>query len=900
MALPFLACEVYSQNVDYLRDVKPLLSEKCVACHGGLKQESDLRLDHGSFIEAGSVVVAGKPEESELFSRVSTEDESLHMPPLEEGAALEEEQIALVREWIELGAQLPNDEPLPIDPSKHWAWKTPSASAVPEVDAEWYGSWAVNPIDAFIAEQLEKTGIVPNAIASPRTLVRRMYFDLIGLPPPPETLQSFEDDPSAENWHALVDRLLDDPAHGERWARHWMDVWRYSDWDGYKNQLRGSQRHIWRWRDWIVDSLNEDKGYDQMILEMLAGDEIAGEDPNIVRATGFLARNYHKSNRNIWLDATVEHTSKAFLGLTINCARCHDHKYDPISQQEYYALRAIFEPHNVRTERVPGQRNTLLDGLVRAYDAKLEEPTYLYQGGNEKLPDKTNPIRPGVPAAVQLAYEASPVQHSKLAALPDLNEFVEREDLAAATKKIKSIEAKLAKLDTLSPEATETEKLVRLSEEQKLVQAKADLQSLHARWAADKCRHEGTASAGKPESETTFRALKTAAVNEERKARVESQKLAWLTKKIEQSKLIADKNSTESARKNAKTEVDKAKKELVKAEKALAEVTDEDLSEEQLNKLKYTEVVKTYPAQSTGRRLALAKWIANRKNPLTARVAVNYLWLHHFGEPLVENVFDFGLRSPEPVHRKLLDWLAVELMNNDWSMKHIHRLMVSSRTYQSSSRYSTEGTRVAEKHDPDNRLFWRANVRRLGAEVVRDSLLKVGNSLNTKLGGPEIDFTEGEKVARKSLYFRTAYEKQMTMLVIFDAAAPNECYRRTESIIPQQALALANSPLATDQSRRLAKQLWTSELDIADKTKDQTRIREAFEIVLGRPCTEDELQACEEFLKAQSQLLRTPAKLTKSENVVKAQFKPASQAALRARENLIHSLINHNDFVTVR
>ena len=200
--------------------------------------------------------------------------------------------------------------------------------------------------------------------------MRRVYLDLVGLPPTRDELAAFLADDSPNAYEAVVDRLLASPQYGERWARHWMDVWRYSDWAGYKEEIRNSARHIWRWRDWIVESLNADKGYDRMATEMLAGDELAPTDPNTLRATGFLVRNWEKFNRNSWLEATIEHTAKAFLGVTMNCCRCHDHKFDPISQVEYFQFRAIFEPHEVRTERVPGQPDVLKDGLPRICDMK--------------------------------------------------------------------------------------------------------------------------------------------------------------------------------------------------------------------------------------------------------------------------------------------------------------------------------------------------------------------------------------------------------------------------------------------------------------------------------------------------------------------------------------------------
>ena len=271
--------------------------------------------------------------------------------------------------------------------------------------------------------------------------LRRLYFDLLGLPPSREELKAFEADESPDSWERTIDTLLASPHYGERWARHWMDVWRYSDWDGYKLEIRGSQRHIWRWRDWIVDSINADKGYDRMVLEMLAGDEIAPDDEKVLPATGFLARNFHPSNRNMWLDATVEHTAKAFLGMTINCARCHEHKYDPIAQPTYYQMRAIFEPHKIRIDHVSGQLNLKKDGIPRVYDADLEVKTYRYEAGNEKNPDKENPMSPAMPDIVGGEFSVEPIELPVSSFYPVLQPHVVEMKLNYARAKLNKAQA---------------------------------------------------------------------------------------------------------------------------------------------------------------------------------------------------------------------------------------------------------------------------------------------------------------------------------------------------------------------------------------------------------------------------------------------------------------------------
>jgi hypothetical protein len=442
-----------------------------------------------------------------------------------------------------------------------------------------------------------------------------------------------------------------------------------------------------------------------MIVEMLAGDELAPTDRDTLRATGYLARNWYKFNRNAWMQDTVEYTAAGFLGLTLRCARCHDHKYDPLSQQDYYRFRAFFEPHDIRIDPLPGQPDVNKDGIARAFDAKPDAPTYLFRRGDERTPDKSRALTPGVPAV--------------LANTP-----------------------------------------------------------------------------------------------------------------LEQSK----------------------------------------------------------PAGSTGRRLALARWITDRHNPLTARVAVNHVWMRHFGKPLVSTVANFGLNGQRPTHPALLDWLAVEFMESGWSMKKLHRLIVTSDTYRLSSR--PDPARLAM--DLDNRYLWRMNSRRMEAEAVRDSILTATGDLDPALGGPIVSEKQGQTSRRRSIYFRFNTEYRMQFLDTFDPASPTECYERHESVVPQQALTLLNSALALNQSRRLARPL------TADAPTPKEFVTAAFEQVLGRLPTSTERSRCECFLREQAEVVRLPAKLSLFPPGPDVVTPPAAEPAQRAREDLIQVLFNHNDFVTIR
>ena len=872
-----------AEQVDYQRDIKPLLAHKCGACHSALKQEAGLRLDAGTLLRQGSddgpVIIAGKASQSRLMERVSSADVDFRMPPEGAGEPLTASQLALLATWIDNGAKSPEGEVIPADPRDHWAYQPPTRSPLPQVDDP---RWS-HPIDTFIRGGHQRNGLQAVERADRYTLLRRVTMDLLGLPPTRAELHAFLNDESPEAWSRVVGSLLESPHYGERWGRHWMDVWRYSDWDGYKQQLRGSQRHIWRWRDWIVQSLNEDKGYDQMIVEMLAADEVAPDDPSALPATGFLARNFHTSNRNIWLDATVEHTAKAFLGLTLNCARCHDHKYDPVAQTAYYQFRAIFEPHKIRTDRLSGQPDLMKDGLPRAFDAQLDAPTFVFLQGNEKHPDKDHPVEAAVPAVLGGNFEVQPIQLPVSASYPALNEVIVEEQFSTARKQLMAAEKAIA----AAGEQAEAESNKELLELRRVV-AELGLRSLESRHAADVAKHSQIEPAASAEQLAEL--AKTAAkIERQRDARQ-----AELTLAEKQQVYQSAQSSQEKAAPKKQAAIAKAKKELEAAQKNI-KTTQESL---QKTDGSYTPLGEEYPSTSSGRRLALARWITASSNPLTARVAVNHIWMRHFGQPLVDNVFDFGLRSPRPRHAELLDWLAVEFMEHGWSIKHLHRLIVTSRAWQLAS--SATGPHVQRNRsiDQDNLYLWRTNVNRLDAEIVRDNILAVGGQLDRSLGGADIDFRQGEETHRRSLYLRHAYEKQMTMLVLFDAASPNECYRRSESIIPQQALALTNSSLSLGQSRLLARQLWKEASSAVDAESHFTRL--AFLQILSRPPAEEELAACLQFMVDQAKTLADTSRLTTFAGGSEPKIKPAAEPSERARENFVHVLMNHNDFVTIR
>jgi hypothetical protein len=1024
---------------DYARDIKPLLQERCYACHGALKQKAGLRMDTVALMrqggDAGDLLADNG---ALLLERVTSHDLDERMPPEGEGAALTQEQIDLLKAWISAGAPGPADEQPEPDPNSHWAYQRPEDRGA--------------TIDALLDQKLAARGLKAQPPAAPETWLRRVYLDLTGLPPSPQDSREFlatqtpatAPDTAATARAQVVDRLLASPQYGERWGRHFMDVWRYSDWYGLGNQLRNSQKHLWHWRDWIVESLNTDKGYDTMILQMLAADELAPEDRANLRATGFLARSYYLFNRTTWLDDTLEHTNRAFLGLTMQCVKCHDHKYDPIDHAEYYRMRAVFEPLHVRLDPQPGMTDLEKDGLPRVFDLHLDRPTWRHIRGDDKNEDLSRPLEPGVPKALKGAtFAVQPVALPPTSTRPLLLPFVLQDQLRTAEAEIQAAREQLAKLEASKPAAEAPDKsppaaFPPLSDdfqteapdrydrlagdwhwsEGRLRQLETgmkrrmiELRQPHPRdftastrftiTGGDKWKSVGLAFDGVGEDDTLvyasaveggskvqvslsrggkasypagaakalpihtgqpyelelrvrgdllnvrldgqlilvhrlsdrlasgrlrlaafdaaadFHSLCVATLAPDAPMESAGQELqlanqlqlarlrlalaetrpAWLRavhaaeSRPEDNALASSAAAADARRVLAQAELDlfqaehsadlkdakkkaAAEKKLKEARTALAEARKKVQSpgntytlvraslkaQEGPDEAGNTEVQR-FPETSTGRRLALARWIAAPDNPLTARVLVNHVWLRHFGAPLVADVSDFGRRSPTPLHQDVLDTLAVRFMKNDWSLKWLHRQLVLSAAYaRLSSNAGADPATLAA--DPDNLHYWRMNARRMESQTVRDSLLQVSGRLDPSLGGPTLDPVKLETTARRSLYFNQTANEQNLFLGVFDNASVLECYRREESVAPQQALALVNSRLSHDCATALAERLKARD--------DRDFIREGFLAVLGRQASAEETAAC-----------------------------LASLAQL-SRPLVLQALFNHNDFVTVR
>ncbi len=782
-----------SAEVDYVKDIKPLLKARCYTCHGALKQKADLRLDTVAAMRKGDILKA------KLIERVTTTDKEDRMPPEGEGSMLNADEVTKVKAWLAAGAKGPSDEVPEPDPRTHWAYQVPQSSG--------------QSIDALLTKHLAEKHLKPQPEAAPEVWLRRVYLDLIGLPPTIEEIAAFAHQTRAE----VVDHLLASPQYGERWGRHFMDIWRYCDWYGLGAQLRHSQKHIWHWRDWIVESINADKGYDCMIIEQLAADELAPEDRDNLRATGFLARSYYLFNRTTWLDDTIEHTSRAFLGMTMQCVKCHAHKYDPIEQADYYRMRAVFEPLHVRLDPWQGETDFEKNGLPRVFDLHIDKPTYRHVRGDEMNEDKSKAIPAGVPEVLAFAsLQPKPIKLPKTSTQPGLLPFVLQDQLHAAEKQ---------------PHAEKRTAMIR------------------AVFAADQAKQDKTLA-------------KAAALASANYALAKAQTDLTALEKTPAPKDKAKLTAHNKKLKAAQAAVAEAQKKAANPGETYtslpASLKAQEGPEDNANA-----TVQTYPETSTGRRLAFAQWIADQRNPLTARVLVNHVWVRHFGASFVPDVADFGRRAPAPPYQDILDTLAVGFMQHGWSLKWLHKQMVLSDLYRrSSSNAAADPATLAA--DPDNTNYWRMNPRRMESQVVRDSLLQLSHKIDLTLGGPSLDPATAETSPRRSLYFTQNADNEHRFLGTFDNANVLECYRRNESIVPQQALALSNSKLAHDCAEVLATQL--------QSLPEQAFIDQAFLTILNRAPTRSERQASHSGLATLKQ----------------------------DRILFLQVLLNHNDFVTLR
>ncbi|MBI5758895.1 MAG: PSD1 domain-containing protein [Planctomycetales bacterium] len=799
-------------SLNFEDDIVPILQVRCFKCHGAETRKAGLDLRRRFTMlkggDGGAAIEPGKPDESLLVEQI----EKKEMPPPEE-EALDKKQIDVLRRWVAAGAptKAAKEEPLEVadaddtvrdEDRQYWAFQPPARPVVPSVKSV---DRVRTPVDSFVLAKLESQGLTFNPDAPPRVLLRRITFDLIGLPPTPEQLDKFLADTRPDAYERVVDELLASPQYGERWARHWLDVAGYADSDGYLEADR-PRPEAWRYRDYVIRSLNTDKPYDQFVREQIAGDELTdwrrGDEltpqaADQLIATGFLRTasdpTYpgYKEQPEIHkvLADTAQIVGSTFFGLTIQCARCHAHKSEPFSQRDYYQLQAIFAPA-LDTTRWLASSERFIPLATESQQAQIKQH-------NERVASRV----------AELTKELTELTQRHRGKLID-------EKLAAAWSD------KAATIDQPTKDKIRAALLVEPAKRS------ADQKKLIADHGLKIEVTDAELAARFPEFKPYADKLQAALAAE-----------TALTKKIIELRGLADlddkPNPTHVLRRGDFNNKGRTVDPDVPAVLAPANF-----------KLQPQPVYK-----ATGRRRAFAEWLVDARNPTTSRVQVNRLWAHHFGRGLVETVDDFGHTGKPPSHPELLDWLATEFIARGWSQKALHRLIVTSTAYRQSS--ALDGAKAAV--DPENINLWSFRPQRHTGEVVRDTVLATAGKLYPQLFGSPVPVSAGgdgsigtpdDPVSnRRSVYLLVKRSQPLTLLDAFDTPRMEiNCTKRTEAIVATQALTLLNSPFMEANAKAVAERI------VAATADRDGRIAFAYRLLFTREPSPAERQNIAEFL----------------------------------------------------
>ena len=866
-------------------EIRPILAEHCIQCHGADEQSGELRLDSADALrtggERGPVLDRDRPGESRLLQAVRYEGE-LEMPP---DGKLSDAQIAALTKWIESGADWPADravltpEAAKIKAADHWAFQPVIDPPVPAADADWVRT----PVDAFALARLHENGLQPSPEADRRTLIRRVSYALTGLPPTPEEVAEFVADANPQAYQELVDRLFTSPQHAEQWARHWLDVARYSDSKGYI--YAREERfwvHAWTYRDWVVRALNEDMPYDRFLLLQMAADQVPDRRHDDLAAMGFLTigRRFLGVERDI-VDDRIDVVTRGAMGLSVACARCHDHKYDPIPTADYYSLYGVFDSSREEYVRIdPATPNgdafeTELRKRQKQYRHKLAEMRAEWSGrvrsriaeylkaqtelskypeqGFDQILEKTD-ILPQFVRAWRSRLDQ--------AALTDDPVFVPWHAYFAIRGEHFTADA-IAATDSLQQQADRINPLVQAAFEnppatfEDVIERYASLltdidnqwQSL-ATAAAEGLAREATGLAD-PAAEQLRRVMYGPGAPCE----VPDEPI------VHTEDYCDSGTCTELWR--LRGEIDRW---LINAEQPVAyalTLNDRDWPREPhifrrgnpANRgdpvprqfLKLFSGESREPFSIGSGRLELAQAIIDPANPLTSRVIVNRVWAQHFGEGLVRTPSDFGTRAESPSHPQLLDWLASRLIENGWKLKDLHRLIVLSSTFRQSSPGPDANSQraLARRIDPDNRLLWRMNAHRLTFEEFRDSLLAAAGELDLTIGGRPAELFKAPYPQRRTLYGLVDRQFLPGTLRMFDFANPDlHIPQRSETTVPQQALFVMNHPLFLERAKALAE-------SVSDNLDPAQRVAAMYEHVYQREPTPQEASAALGFVASQ-------------------------------------------------
>ncbi len=733
--------------VDFASEIQPLLARHCYACHGPDQQEGSLRFDQRETLTASAdsglvAVVEGQPGDSELLRRVLAPAESgERMPP--EGKPLSERDIDLLSRWIAQGAEY----------TEHWAFRPPQHSIPPQTEE---ANWANQPLDQFVLSKLEAVGLAPVKAASPQELIRRVYLDTTGLPPSPEVVAELTSRWSEATYVALVEQLLASPAFGERWARMWLDVVRYAETNSFERD--GAKRNAWKYRDYVIDVMNGDVPYNQFVREQIAGDELDKVTPESLTATGYYRLGLWDDEPADPLQAVfdgfddlVTTTSQGFLGLTLNCARCHDHKIDPLTQKDYYAMVAFMRDVTPYAQRGDIHTNNQLDLDPQVGRLHAEHAAQCRQ-------------------------------------LDQQIEQIEREGILKMT----AVEQRATEGDGRAKVLRERlEQVIAADQYHQYTELKSQRSELRQQQAQ------------LPERQTVLGLAKLDAVPP--------------------TTFVLLRGSPHSEG-----------EEVTPSFPALLGGGAPNLS------------APDPQSASAGRRRHLADWLAADDNWMTGRVIANRLWLHYFGRGIVRSPNNFGLMGETPTHPELLDYLATELVREEWQLKRLHRSILLSSTY----RLSTADNPASQQQDPANNLFWRQNLRRLSAEQVRDGVLAITGQLNQQLHGESMFVTLSDEVlasqsqpglgwgdsaadqqARRSIYIHVKRSLPVPLMSAFDFPDTDiSCEARFLTTQPGQALTMLNSSWMQQQARAFVARL---QREVGDDLHQQA-VR-ALELTTSRP-----------------------------------------------------------------
>ena len=966
------------QKIDFQRDIQPIFANRCYQCHSAKKASGQLRLDTKALAMKGGVsgapVIAGNSKESLLLKRLLGAGGEARMPMA--GTPLNPRQINLIRRWIDLGANWPEVEQN-IALKKHWAYEKPVRPQLPFVRNK---NWVRNPIDSFILARLEKENLPPSAEADRVTLLRRVYLDLIGLPPSPQEIDDFLADRSPGAYEKVVDRLLINPHFGERWARPWLDLARYADSHGYE---KDRPRMIWKYRDWVIDAFNKDMPFDQFTIEQLAGDMLPKPSNDQLIATGFHRNTMLNQEGGVddeearWetIVDRVNTTATVWLGSTIACAQCHNHKYDPFSQKEYYKLFAFFDSHEYEILVMPGSEGWVIEpelelptpeqaekrkeikAEIESLEAKLRTPSpeidaarekwladlrseqgkwmvldpieFKSEGGTKlgKLDDKsllasgehplkeTYTITAKIPPSLTKGLTALRLEVMADLSLPQggpgrdpYGNFV-----------LSGIEVFAASNPVVLTNAAANDSIGRLDLKQLSSNEK---QATEGGWMIDATRDEKRLN-----REIVFTFAEpiqpveglSLTIKLKQTHRVVAQGLGRIRLSITDTdnpqfivslpvryrpllEIAADKlsqNQMQSLADRFRQTTPLLKRErdrlaelragienlgIVKAQIIREKASYERPSTELRVRGNYLTrgarvyadtpaVLHAWPEDAPYNRLGLAKWLASKENPLTARVMVNRFWELIFGRGIVETSEDFGAQGSPPTHPDLLDWLAVEFMQPEqgggsWSIKRLVRLIVTSATYRQTSVVNA----ALFERDPYNRLLARGPRFRLEAEMIRDSALAASGLLSPKIGGPPVyprqpegvwmnpydgnsikwTTSKGEDLYRRSLYTFLRRTAPYPMMTTFDATSREYCtVRRVRTNTPLQALNLLNSEAVFEMARALARRMMEESSGGVDE-----RLVYGFRLCVARKPGEVELKRLRELYQRQLEIYR--------------------------------------------